>query len=120
MTDEQANWWSWATTLLCAAYVAWICFQIATRVPLVAGMFAGLGGEIPLVTRFVLMIAQWPIYVIGLILIAGLILKEKWETKIVVRFAITMIIFMTVSWFAGFVIDAMYQPLFEIMDKING
>lgn len=119
MTDKQASRWSWATTFLCAAYVAWICYAIATRVPLVAGAFAGLGGEIPLVTRFVLMIVPWPICVVGLALIAGLILKENLVKKIVARFAITMIVFMAVTWFVGFVIDAMYKPLFEIMERIG-
>jgi len=57
--------------------------------------------------------------VVGLVLIAGLILKEKKVPKIVARFAITMIVFMAVTWFVGFVIDAMYKPLFEILDKIG-
>lgn len=119
MTDEQANRWSWATTLLCAAYVAWICYVIGTRVPAFASLFAGLGGEIPFVTRFVLMLATGPIYIVGLVLIAVLILKEKLVKKIVARFAITIIVFMMVAWFSGFAIDAMYKPMFEILEKIG-
>ena len=119
MTDEQANRWSWITTLLCAAYVAWICYVIGTRVPAFAKLFAGLGGEMPPVTTFVIALANWPIYVVGLIVIAGLILKEKLVTKIVVRFAITMIVFMIVAWFGGFAIDAMLKPMFEILKKIG-
>lgn len=87
MTDEQASRWSWITTLLCAAYVAWICYVIATRAPAFAGAFVGLGGEIPFATRFVLFLATGPIYVVGLVLIAGLILKENLVKKMVARFA---------------------------------
>jgi ascorbate-specific PTS system EIIC-type component UlaA len=119
MTDEQANRWSWATTLLCAAYVVWICYVIATRVPAFASLFAGMGGELPAVTAFMLALAKWPIYVVGLILIAGLILKEKLVKVIVVRFAITMIVFMMAAWFGGFALDAMYKPMFEVLEKIG-
>ena len=119
MTDEQANRWSWATTLLCAAYVAWICYVIATRAPAFAGAFVGLGGEIPFATRFVLMLATGPIYVVGLVLIAALILKENLVKKIVARFAITMIIFMSVAWFGGFALDAMLKPMFEVLERIG-
>lgn len=119
MTDEQANRWSWVTTLLCAAYVVWICYVIATRVPAFAKLFLGMGGEIPFVTRFVLFLATGPIYVVGLILIAGLILKENLVKKIVARFAITMIVFMTVAWFGGFALDAMLKPMFEVLEKIG-
>jgi hypothetical protein len=120
MTDEQSNRWSWATTLLCASYVAWICYVIATRGPAFASVFLGIGGEIPLATRFILALAKGPIYIVGLVLIAGLILKENLVKKIVARFAITMIVFMMVAWFSGFAIDAMYKPMFEVLERING
>jgi type II secretory pathway component PulF len=106
-------------TLLCAGYVAWICYVIGMRVPTFASLLAGLGREIPAVTKFVLALAEWPIYVVGLVLIAGLILKEKLVKKIVARFAITIIVFIMVAWFSGFAIDAMYKPLFEILDEIG-
>lgn len=119
MTDEQANRWSWATTILCAAYVAWICYVITTRAPAFARLFLGIGGEIPFATRFVLFLATGPIYAVGLVLIVGLILKENLVKRIVARFAITMIIFMAVAWFGGFAIDAMLKPMFEVLKKIG-
>ena len=119
MTDEQANRWSWGATLLCAAYVAWICYVIATRAPAFARLFLGIGGEIPFATRFVLFLATGPIYVVGLVLIAGLILKESLVKKIVARFAITMIVFMVMAWFGGFALDAMLKPMFRILQKIG-
>lgn len=94
MTDERASRWSWATTLLCAAYVAWTCYVIGTRVPEFTSLLAGLGGELPRATTFVMALSKGPIYVIGLVLIVGLILKEKLVTKIVARFAVTVIVFM--------------------------
>lgn len=119
MTDEQASRWSWAATLFCAGYVAWICYVIGHRVPTFASLLAGLGREIPPVTTFILELAKWPIYVVGIVLIAGLILKERLVKKIVIRFAITIIVFILVAWFSGFAIDAMYKPLFEILDEIG-
>ena len=119
MTDEQANRWSWITTLLCAAYVAWMCYVIATRVPVFASLFLGLGVEVPLVTRILLALASGPIYVVGLVPIAVLILKEKFVKKIVARFAITMIVFMVVAWFGGFALDAMYKPVFKLLERMG-
>ena len=120
MTDEQANRWSWITTLLCAAYVAWMCYVIATRAPVFASLFLGLGvEEIPLVTRILLALARGPIYVVGLVPIAVLILKEKLVKKIVARFAITMIVFMMVAWFGGFALDAMYKPVFKLLERMG-
>ena len=54
----SSNGRSWATTLFCAGYVVWICYVIGHRVPTFASLLAGLGREIPPVTRFMLMLAR--------------------------------------------------------------
>ena len=117
--DESASRWSWAATLLCAAYVAWICYVIGTRMPAFGQLFAGIGGEMPRVTTFTLALANGPIYAVGAFVILGLVLKEFLVKKLVARFGITVIVLILVAWFVGFLTDAMYKPMFELLDKIG-
>ncbi len=86
MTYAQANRWSWGITVLCACYIAWVCYVIKTRIPALAQLYAGLGGELPRATRFTIELSNGPVYIYGAILILGLALKESLLKNVIVRF----------------------------------
>jgi type II secretory pathway component PulF len=119
VTDERANRWSWGTTLLCASYVLWLCYVFGKRVPTFGTLFAGFGGELPQITTFVLALAKGPIYILGALIILGLVLKEFLVKEIVIRFSLTVIVLILVAWFIGLATDALYKPMFELLDKIG-
>jgi type II secretory pathway component PulF len=119
LTDEQASRWSWGTTLLCASYVLWLCYVFGSRIPVFGTLFAGFGGELPRITTFVLALAKGPIYILGALVVLGLVLKELLVKELVIRFALTIIVLIVVAWFIGFATDAMYKPMFELLDKIG-
>jgi type II secretory pathway component PulF len=120
MNDRTARRLSWAITLTCCAYVAWLTYVFATRIPAFAQLFVGLGGPLPATTRFVLAASRGVTpYLVGGALILLLVIKEYLLASRFVRVATTVLVFMAVAEYATFAAEAMLKPLYMVIQKIG-
>jgi type II secretory pathway component PulF len=119
MSDRIGRELSWGITFLCALYILWECYQLKTRVPVMAKLLAGIGSELPNATRFVIQFASSYAWPVGMLLALLLVGKELLLRDTVMRLAITFVVFLGAAWFFSFAITAMAQPLQEILQKIS-
>jgi hypothetical protein len=107
-------------TALASAYLGWVAYVLITRVPPLSTTLVSLGSQIPRPTAFVIAISNPAIALPVMVLLVGfLIAKEFVVADFGRRLAITVIVFMAVSWFRDFAIDAMQRPLLQLMDQLN-
>lgn len=117
MNDRR---WSWAVTLAGCAYVLWIAYALSTRTSGFGQLLTGLGNELPATTAFALSACREPIPIIAaLVLVVLLIVKELRLKSLVARLSMTVLTVIAVSWFADFVLQALYRPLFDVLDQIG-
>lgn len=107
-------------TALACAYIAWVAYVITIRVPPLSKSLIALGSQIPRTTAFVITISNPAITLpLMLLLIGFLIAKEFFVADFSRRVTITVIVFMAISWFRDFAIDAMQKPLLQLMEQLN-
>jgi hypothetical protein len=119
MTDRIARGLSWGAALVCAGYIAWGCFHLRRSVLTIAQLLAGLGGELPTSTRFVIAFSSSYVWPAGALLILLVVGKELMVRNTVIRLAITVAFFVLVGWFFDFAVAAMYEPMMGILKKIG-
>src|SRR5262245_49100209 len=119
MNERIARGVSWGAALLCAGYIAWGCFHLKRSVSTIAQLLAGLGGELPTSTRFVIAFSSFYIWPVGALLILLVVGKELVVRNAVIRLAITVVFFIAAGWFFAFAVAAMYEPLQDILKKIG-
>ncbi|HEV7507800.1 MAG TPA: hypothetical protein VGS07_23150 [Thermoanaerobaculia bacterium] len=117
--DRNAHLWTWITTLLCSLYIVWLAYQLGSWVGRYEKVLPELGVRLPGVTVFVTGLSKYRLFSVAGVLILGLVLKEFLVKRSQVRRAITFIVFMAVSWFRLFYLDAILKPLVQILDKIG-
>jgi hypothetical protein len=119
MEDRLARRLSWLTTFFCSLYVEWTAFHLGTWMGSFGSLLRGIDGPLPPTTLFAAGLSKGVLLVAGTLLVAGLVAKEFLVRRTDVRHVITFMVFMSVSWFSRFCVDAIYKPLLEIIDKLG-
>ena len=116
LSDRAARGLSVVVAVLCAHYIGWGCYQVQWQVPILAQLYAGLGGELPIYTRLVIALSNG-IFTVGLLLILLVIGKEFLIRNVIIRLEITFIVFLSVAWLFDFSVTAMLVPAFRLLGK---
>jgi hypothetical protein len=119
MNDRIARGLSWGAALVCASYIVWECFHLRRSVSAIAQLLAGIGGELPASTRWVIAFSSSYLWPVGLLLILLVVGKELMVRNPVIRLAITVAVFVVTVWFFSFAVAAMYEPLLDILKKVG-
>jgi|GEM_PF-5895916 len=113
--------WSWALTAVCCLYIAWAAHFFVARLATFGELFSGIGTQLPWTTSAVLAFSRSVApYLAATVLIAGLIAKERAPLSQGAKIAATAIVYLIVSWSLQLSLEAIFQPLLEIVKKING
>lgn len=113
---------SWAVTVVCCLYIVWVTHFFASNVPAIGALFAGLGaGMVPWISSAVVAVSGgfFP-YLAAAVLIGGLIAKELSRLSRDAKIAVTVIVYMAVSWFLQLSVEAVLLPLLDVLKKIQG
>lgn len=112
---------SWVVTALACAYTGWVAYVLIVRVPPLSKPLDALGAHIPGPTAFVIAISNPAFTLPIMLLLAGfLVAKEFIVADFGRRIALSVIVFMAISWFRDLAMDAMQIPLLQLIDRING
>jgi len=113
--------WSWALTAVCCLYIAWAAHFFVARLATFGELFSGIGGQLPWTTSAVLAFSRSVApYLAATVLIAGLIAKERSRLSQGAKIAATGIAYLVVSWFLQLSLEAMFQPLLDVVKRIQG
>jgi hypothetical protein len=120
MTNHLEQRLSWLVAIIASSYVAWTGYILGHRGPVFRALFAGLGAELPLATRWVLAICEprftWPL---SLGAIAFLVIKEIKVQNVVSRVLISVVVFMATACIAAVTTEAFFQPMFRLIEQIR-
>ena len=105
-------------TAACCAYIAWLAYHLGQWVRAFNPLFEGLR-EMPSLTRFVTNLPENALLAGGAVLIAGLVAKEFFIRKPMVRITVTFLVFVGVNWFAAVCMDMILLTMKGILDKIG-
>ena len=119
MTERAERILSWACTVACGLYVAWMAHHLATIVPSMKQMFDDLGAELPRVTQLVLRAAGRPTWIAAGLLVSLLAAKEILVKRHGVRLALTLLVFIAAAWSHALVTNAMMRPWVDMLRHIN-
>lgn len=116
MSDRVVRGLSWVAAILCAHYIGWGCYQVRWQVPVLAQLYAGLGGELPIYTRLVIALSNH-IFSVGLLLVLLVVGKELLIRDTIIRLEITFIVFLSAAWLFDFSVSAMLGPALRILGR---
>jgi hypothetical protein len=119
MDERRARRLSWLTTILCSLYVEWMAYHFGNFTNLFTTLFQGLADPLPPSTAFVLSLSRSTFLVAGNLVIAGLVVKEFLIKESEIRHVVTFVTFVCVNWFCYWCLNAVYQPLIDILHKIG-
>jgi hypothetical protein len=119
MDDRRARRMTWLTTIICSLYVEWMAYHLGAFTGTFGTLFQGLGGPLPPNTAFVVGLSRGILLVAGTLVVAGLVVKEFLIKEADVRHVTTIVTFMVVDWFFYWCLNAVYQPLIDIIHKIG-
>ncbi len=110
---------AWGISLLSCLYFGWTYIQVSRYTKLFSDMFASMGVELPTQTIFLLHSSSWlyPILFVGAgVLIVG---KEVFMRDKKISIATTFAVALCVLYAVGWINNALYAPLFSLIEKLN-
>jgi len=117
--SERGSIFTWTATILACAYILWSGTMLYLAIPSFIGMYSSMGVELPLPARIVITFYRfaYPALLGGaaaLVIAKQFFVREKW-----VSLSITLVAVVTVDIISRGIIWALYQPLFDMMEKLN-
>jgi type II secretory pathway component PulF len=108
-------------TAVCCLYIAWAAHFFVSRLATFGELFSGIGTQLPWTTSAVLAVSRSVApYLAAIVLIAGLIAKERSQLSQSTKIAATAIVYLIVSWSLQLSLEAIFQPLLDVIKKIQG
>jgi hypothetical protein len=110
---------TWIATIAACAYFVWIGASLFQSTPAFAKMFESLGVDLRLSTKFVIASFRWlyPVLFGGasaLVVAKQFFVREKWP-----NLGVTLAVVVVVEIGARGIVNALYAPLFDLVEKIN-
>jgi hypothetical protein len=110
---------AWSISLVSCLYFGWTYIQLIRHTKVFSDMFASMGVELPTPTTFLLHSSSWlyPILFVGaggLVLGKEVFMRDK-KASIATTFAVALCVLYAVGWIS----NALYAPLFSIIEKLN-
>jgi hypothetical protein len=110
---------AWAMSLLSCLYFVWTYIQVSRFTETFSDLFAGLGLELPTQTRFILS-SHYLIY--PMLFLGGgilVVVKEVFIRDKMVSIATTLTAVVGMLWAVGWITNALYAPLFSLIEKLK-
>ena len=111
---------AWAMSLLSCLYFIWTYIQVSRYTKVFSDMFASMGVELPMQTRFLLSSNYWlyPVLFLG----AGVfvVVKEAFMRDKKLSLATTFGVALCVLYAVGWINSALYAPLLSLIEKLKG
>ncbi len=110
---------TWVATLTACAYFVWIGASLYQSTPVFMKMFESMGIELRLSTKIVIASFRWLYPVLFgvasiLVVTKQFFVREKWP-----NLGITLAVVVVVEIGARGIINALYAPLFDMLEKLN-
>jgi len=110
---------TWTATVLACAYILWSGTMLYLATPKFIDMFSSMGVDLPLPTRLVIAFYRFAYPVLfggaaALVIAKQFLVREKW-----VSLSITLAAVVMVNIIRGVTVWALYQPLFDMMEKLS-
>ena len=110
---------SWVLTFAACIYFGWLAFNLYRTTGVFMNMFASMGVEMPLATRFVIANYRWsyPIFfgsAAALMLGKQFFVRARWPN---LTASLAMIVVMDVV--TNELVASLYRPLVDFMEKLN-
>jgi hypothetical protein len=110
---------TWSATILACAYVGWIGASLYYSTPIFINMYTSMGVDLALSTKIVIGFYRlgYPVLFGGAtVLLIGkqFSVREKWP-----NLSITLGTVVVVDIIGSWIIRALYQPLFDMTEKLN-
>jgi hypothetical protein len=117
--DSSQDILNWFVTILACAYIAWIGITLFQSTTAFAAMFASMGVQLSAATIFVMHNYFWycPVLfggAVALLIAKQFFIRDKWK-----NLALTFAAVVLIDFVANGIVQALYRPLFEIMEKLN-
>ena len=110
---------TWTATVLACAYIFWSGTMLYLATPKFIDMFSSMGVDLPLPTKIVIGFYRFAYPVLfggaaALVIAKQFFVREKW-----VSLSITLAAIVMVNIISGGTVWALYQPLFDMMEKLS-
>ena len=110
---------TWLLTILAGVYIAWTGVNLYRSAAAFGAMFASMGVQLPAVTGFVVSNYQWfcPALfggAVALVIAKQFFIRDKWQ-----NLAVTLAASIFVAIIGGAMAQALYRPLFDMIEKLN-
>jgi type II secretory pathway component PulF len=110
---------TWLLTILACAYIASMGVSLYRSAAVFGTMFASMAVEIPVVTRLVIGNYQWicPLLfggAVALLIAKQFLIRNKWQ-NVTATCAATLF----VNLAGSVMVQALYRPLFDMLEKIS-
>lgn len=113
------NVFTWIATVVACAYIVWSGTMLYLSTPIFINMFMSMGVDLPLATKILIATYRfgYPLWFGGataLVIVKQFYVREKWPNLSISLMAVVMvdIISRTAVW-------ALYQPLFDMVEKLS-
>ena len=117
--DRRSNALTWIATVLACAYIVWIGTSLYLSTPIFINMFNSMGVELRLSTRIVTGFYRlsYPLLfggALAVVIAKQFFVRQKWASL-----TITLAAVVVVDVVSSAIVRALYQPVFDFMEKVN-
>lgn len=117
--DRPGNVLTWIVTVLACAYIGWIGTSLYYSTPIFINMYTSMGVELSLSIRILIGFhrVMYPILfggIAALVITKQFFVRDKWFSV-----SLTLAAALVVGLIAYGIVRTLYQPLFDLMEKLN-
>ena len=117
--ERPGSAFTWIATVLACAYIVWIGTSLYRLTPIFINMFNSMGVDLRLSTKIV--IAGYRFFypllfggVLAVVIAKQFFVRQKWASLTVTLAAVVV-----VDVIGNGIVRALYQPLFDLTEKLN-
>ena len=117
--DRRGSVLTWIVTILACAYICWIGISLYYSTTIFINMYTSMGVELPLALRIFIAGYRWmyPILfggIAALVITKQFFVRDKWFSV-----SLTLAAAVAVSLIGYGIARTLYQPMFDLMEKLN-
>lgn len=117
--DRPGSILTWIVTILACAYICWIGISLYYSTPIFINMYTSMGVELSLPLRIFIAGYHWmyPILfggVAALVITKQFFVRDKWFSV-----SLTLAAAVAVGLIGYGIVRTLYQPLFDLIEKLN-
>ena len=118
-SEGSGSFLTWAATILACVYVLWMGWSLFRTTSIFMDMYNSMGVDLPGSTKIVIVGHRFlfPLVfggAIGVVIAKQFLVREKWANLCVTLMSVVM-----VELFGNGVVRALYQPVLDLVEKLN-